>query len=132
RREYEAVYPKEQGGNAVNYPLLRYSDVLLMYAEAVASENGTVPDQDLLDATVNQVRRREFGNLWPNKDVIDTITISTAGSWYSSATVITISGGGGTGAAAVARVATSGSRAVNAIYMEYNGSSYNSIPTITI
>ena len=132
KREYETVYPKEQGGNAVNYPLLRYSDVLLMYAEAVASQNGIVPDQDVLDQTVNQVRRRAFGNLLPNREMIDTITISTAGSGYTSAPAVTISGGGGAGGAAVATGATSGTRALNGIYLENRGGNYNSAPTITI
>lgn len=132
RREYETVFPKEQGGNAVNFPLLRYSDVLLMYAEAVASQNKTVPDQEVLDQTVNQVRRRAFGNLLPNRDLIDTITLSPVGSGYTSAPTVTISGGGGTGGAAVTTIATSGTRALTGIYLENRGGNYTSTPTITI
>lgn len=46
--------------NANDYPLLRYPDVLLIYAEATAMA-GTGPDASAYDA-VNQVRRRAYGH----------------------------------------------------------------------
>ena len=59
RREYEINLPVYTWGNSTNFPLLRYSDVLLMFAEADNEvNNGTTTES--LDA-VNQVRRRAFG-----------------------------------------------------------------------
>lgn len=59
RREYEINLPVYSWGNSTNYPLLRYSDVLLMFAEADNRvNNGSTPES--LEA-VNQVRRRAFG-----------------------------------------------------------------------
>ena len=59
RREYEINLPVYSWGNSTNYPLLRYSDVLLMFAEADYMVNGG-PTKEALEA-VNQVRRRAFG-----------------------------------------------------------------------
>lgn len=63
RREYELSAPKSVSFTPINFPLLRYADVLLMYAE------GVVADPDNNDATeitkayecVNMVRRRGYG-----------------------------------------------------------------------
>ena len=59
RREYEEVLPKGKSAGPTNFPLLRYSDVLLMFAEADNAING--PTMAGIDA-VNQVRRRAYGN----------------------------------------------------------------------
>ncbi len=40
RREWEIFTPKATNNTPTNWPLLRYSDVLLMYAEAVNETNG--------------------------------------------------------------------------------------------
>ncbi|WP_418992568.1 RagB/SusD family nutrient uptake outer membrane protein [Alistipes sp.] len=59
RREYEINLPVYSWGNSTNYPLLRYADVLLLFAEADNEvNNGSTPES--LEA-VNQVRRRAFG-----------------------------------------------------------------------
>jgi hypothetical protein len=56
-----------------NWPLLRYADVLLMYAEALNETSGTPPQEAI--ELVNQIRRRAFGlpqnaisarDLWPS------------------------------------------------------------------
>lgn len=58
RREYEEG-TKAQLYNSTNFPIIRYSDVLLMKAEAInAIKHG--PDKDAYDA-LNQVRRRAWG-----------------------------------------------------------------------
>ncbi len=56
RRQYESLAPKTKSFNGVNFPVLRYSDVLLMYAEAVngANEGPTTDAEKYL----NWVRRR--------------------------------------------------------------------------
>lgn len=59
RREYETIYPKSNTVTPQNYPLLRYSDVLLMYAEAENAVNSG-PDAAAYLA-INQVRRRGYG-----------------------------------------------------------------------
>ena len=58
RREvqYEQVMDSKRLYTAINYPLLRYSDVLLMYAEASLEYNGTV-SQDAYDC-IKAVRDR--------------------------------------------------------------------------
>jgi len=60
RREYEPIRGVDKSGwpTTIKYPLLRYSDVLLMLAEAEFMVNG--PTQTGLDA-INQVRRRGYG-----------------------------------------------------------------------
>lgn len=58
RREYEVFKPKNQDFTPINFPMLRYSDVLLMFAEAENHVNG--PTQAAYDA-INRVRRRAFG-----------------------------------------------------------------------
>ena len=58
RREYETG-EKAQLYNSTNFPLMRYSDVLLMQAEAInATKHG--PDATACEA-VNKVRRRAWG-----------------------------------------------------------------------
>src|SRR6218665_806252 len=62
RREYEIVTPKSSIYTPQNFPMLRYSDVLLMLAEAENEING--PTAIAYDA-INQVRRRAYGLLLP-------------------------------------------------------------------
>jgi hypothetical protein len=57
RREYETALPKFNGTTSINFPVLRYSDVLLMYAEAENEVNGPA----LAYAKINEVRRRAYG-----------------------------------------------------------------------
>jgi hypothetical protein len=58
RREYETFKPKIADATPINFPMLRYSDVLLMFAEADNHLNGPTPEAY---EAVNQVRRRGFG-----------------------------------------------------------------------
>jgi hypothetical protein len=58
RREYELVRPRDQDFTTINFPMIRYSDVLLMFAEAENEING--PTAAAYDA-INKVRRRGFG-----------------------------------------------------------------------
>ncbi len=59
RREYETRLPKAQNNTSTNFPLLRYADVLLIYAEADNNINGG-PSAQAYEA-VNKVRRRGYG-----------------------------------------------------------------------
>lgn len=57
RRSYELLTPKNKNYTPINYPLLRYADVLLMFAEAENQVNGPTPEAY---EAVNMVRRRAF------------------------------------------------------------------------
>ncbi|TDQ11518.1 RagB/SusD family nutrient uptake outer membrane protein [Pedobacter metabolipauper] len=58
RRSYETLYPKDKNYTPINFPILRYSDVLLMLAEADNEANGS-PSAEAY-AAVNMVRRRAY------------------------------------------------------------------------
>lgn len=62
RREYETLMPKSVSYTPTNFPLLRYADVLLMYAEGVACD-GESTTEEITEAyeCLNQVRRRGYG-----------------------------------------------------------------------
>ncbi|TKC57205.1 RagB/SusD family nutrient uptake outer membrane protein [Pedobacter hiemivivus] len=62
RREYEEVVPKNSNFTPQNFPMLRYSDVLLMLAEAENAVNG--PTKVAYDA-INEVRKRAYGLMLP-------------------------------------------------------------------
>lgn len=66
RREYETATPKNVGTTPINFPILRYSDVLLMFAEAENEVNG--PTEAAFEA-VNKVRRRAYGLNLPEQQV---------------------------------------------------------------
>mgnify|MGYP001192255454 CR=1 FL=1 len=61
---------------------------------------------------------------------VSSITITAAGTGYTSAPTISITGGGGTGATATATVSTSGT--VTGITITNKGTGYTSVPTVTI
>lgn len=62
RREYELSDPKDNQYTPINFPVLRYSDVLLMWAEAVAADpDSSAQELDQAYEYVNMVRRRGFG-----------------------------------------------------------------------
>ena len=73
RREYELTTPKSTTYTSTNFPILRYSDVLLMYAEAVVADPGNVNPAEVIKAYeyTNMVRRRGFGkdSLTPDPSV---------------------------------------------------------------
>lgn len=60
RREYEVSTSKSTTCTEINFPLLRYSDVLLMYAEAYAFHPAGLDRALALDC-LNRVRRRGHG-----------------------------------------------------------------------
>ena len=64
RREYEVQTPKDRVVSPQNFPILRYSDVLLMIAEAENEIHGG-PTAEAYDA-INQVRRRAYGLMLSN------------------------------------------------------------------
>jgi hypothetical protein len=124
RREYENYSPKDKNFNTINFPVLRYADVLLMNAEAENEVNG--PTAKAIN-DVNMVRRRGWGKYLYGEN-LKNITITAAGTGYTTAPTVTINGGGGSGATATAFV--SGGK-VTAVNIATPGSFYTSTPTIS-
>jgi hypothetical protein len=58
----QSPFPRIQNQTPVNFPLMRYADVLLMVAEAENALNGPTP---LAYSLVNQVRERAWGKMLP-------------------------------------------------------------------
>lgn len=136
RREYEVSPVKSKNFTPINFPVLRYADVLLMIAEAENYLNG--PTQKAYDA-INQVRRRGFG-LNPNVPVasvsiVSKLTLSSTGNTGYLASVpnipVTFSGGGGSGATGIATINRTTGKVSN-ISILNPGSGYTSAPQITI
>jgi starch-binding outer membrane protein, SusD/RagB family len=131
RREYEVVTPKNRNSTPINFPILRYADVLLMLAEA-ENEVNNAPTAAAYDA-INKVRARGYGILRGN--VLKTISMINQGTGYSTTAppTVVITGGGGTGATGKAIVVAGKIVGVN-ITNRGNlvlGSYYTSAPTIT-
>lgn len=128
RREYEPTEPKFNGTTTINFPLLRFSDVLLMYAEAENEMNpGAASDPNSLAVEyVNKVRRRAYGKSLG--EGVRFIFVDNGGTGYTSAPEVNIVGGGGYGAEARAIVSATG--VVTAIHVLNPGIGYTSTPTI--
>lgn len=126
RREYETLLPKSPTRTPINMVLLRYSDILLMYAEAENELKG--PTADAVEA-FNKVRRRAWST------GIKTITVTNGGAGYTTAPTVTIAGNGG----ATAKATISGG-VVTAITLDrdpmaitfFNEGKYSAVPAITI
>ena len=131
RREYETLLPKSQTTTPENVPLLRYSDILLMYAEAENAINGG-PTTAAIDV-VNQVRQRGWST------GVKTITVTNGGSGYKTVPTVTFSGVVGSPATAAGTATISGgivttitlSRDLTAVTF-YQEGKYTSAPTVTI
>ena len=128
RREYELTAQKIQNYTSTNCVVVRYSDVLLMAAEAENQING--PTAKAIDY-VNQVRRRAYGN----GKALKSFTVTNGGSGYSSAPTVTISGGGAAntgGLDPVSATATIAGGNITSINLVNKGTFYNTVPTVTI
>jgi hypothetical protein len=126
RREYELIKPKSKNDTPQNFPLLRFSDVLLMYAEADLMASGS-PSPAAIEA-LNKVRRRAYGkNL--TREIVRNIVITNAGTGYPANVTVNITGGGGSGATAVATVV---SGKITDISITNEGSGYTTAPTVSI
>jgi hypothetical protein len=129
RREYEAIPRGSSVVSATNMPLLRFSDILLMYAEAENAING--PTAEAINA-VNKVRERAWSS------GVKTITVTNGGSGYTVPPTVTFSGGeDGNDASATATVAGGVVTAItlnrdSAGFTFYKEGKYSAPPTITI
>src|SRR5690606_232160 len=82
RREFEVLTPKHGTFTPQNFPLLRYSDILLMYAEAENEVNGVTEEAK---NAVNLVRKRAYGKFL-NGSILKRIAVTNGGSGYVTAT----------------------------------------------
>ncbi len=131
RREYEVLLPKENQYSTINFPILRFSDVLLMFAEADNFINNG-PSQEAIDA-INMVRRRGYGKylngIGSISESIMSFIVTNGGAGFTSTPVVTITGGGGE--EATARVARTGG-VITGIFVDNPGKKFTSAPTVTI
>lgn len=127
RRSEETSLPKPNQSTPTNFPILRYSDVLLMYAEAENELNST-PPQPAIDA-VNLVRRRAWST------GIKSITLGLKGSGYTSIPAVVFAGGGGSGTVATASISNGQIIGVTLVQDPVSGykmgEGYTTAPSIT-
>lgn len=132
RREYCPAPIRNTNGVGgtynINWPVIRYADVLLMRAEAENQLNGPANAYE----DINLVRKRGYGIL--NGNVVKSVKVTNPGSGYTSAPAVAISGGGGSGAMASAIIA--GGK-VTGIYLSSPGALaagtyYSSAPVVVI
>src|SRR5690606_19088112 len=129
RREYETLLPKAPTTTPQNSPIIRFSDILLMFAEA-ENEVNNGPTPAAIEA-VNRVRQRSWST------GVKTITLTNGGSGYTSAPTVTFTGGNGSNAEATAKIEDGKVTAITlnrdpAGIMFYSEGKYSSPPTITI
>ncbi|MEO5998714.1 MAG: RagB/SusD family nutrient uptake outer membrane protein [Chitinophagaceae bacterium] len=128
RREYEAIPRGTSVTSGINMAMLRYSDVLLMFAEAENAING--PTADAI-AAVNKVRQRGWSS------GIKAVTVTMGGAGYTTAPTVTFSTGNGSTAEGIATIsggAVTGitlSRDLTGITF-YKEGKYSTPPAITI
>ncbi|WP_316814235.1 RagB/SusD family nutrient uptake outer membrane protein [Pedobacter heparinus] len=100
RRQEEGSISRRQRGNSdSNFPVLRYSDVLLMFAEAENYVNG--PTLAAYNA-VNQVRKRAYSTT----PILESVTVEngTTTTFAGAVPAVRLVGGGGTGGGILAFV----------------------------
>ncbi|MBB5439940.1 hypothetical protein HDC92_003636 [Pedobacter sp. AK017] len=128
RREYEVV-AKNGANTPNNIAILRYTDVLLMYAEA-QNEINNGPTPEVINY-VNLIRKRAWST------GVKTITVTNGGSGYTTAPTVTFSAGSGATAAGVATIsggvvtAITLSRDITGVTFNQDGK-YTTAPTISI
>ena len=124
RRE-EEIAPHQPTTSPANIPIVRYSDVLLMLAEAENEMDGPTPETVDL---INEIRKRAYEE--SKGRMLQEIKLTNGGSGYTAVPTVTISGGGAT-KNATARALISGGK-VTGVYLSGVGYGYASLPTITI
>ncbi|SKB30661.1 RagB/SusD family nutrient uptake outer membrane protein [Daejeonella lutea] len=129
RREFETLLPRAATTTPQNVILLRFSDILLMWAEAQNEISGPTPEA--IEA-VNKIRRRGWST------GVKTITVTNGGAGYTTAPTVTFSAGvGGNTATGVATITAGRVTAItlnrDATGIKFNEEGdYATAPTITI
>lgn len=125
-RRSEENEPRIATQSPTNYPVVRYADVMLMLAEAENELNGGPTPEAV--SLVNEVRARAYGKLNDSR-IITGITVTNQGTGYTTPPAVTITGGEGTGAAAIAEI-SGGS--VTGIRITNPGKGYPANTTVAI
>lgn len=124
RRSYEKVYPKNKNYTPINFPLLRYSDVLLMLAEAELKVNGST---SVALGAINAVRERGYG--WTATSApAKSLTLLTPGSGYKA----TFSLGDDNLGSGLAYNATVSGGAITALSLVNGGSGFTNGQVVTL
>lgn len=127
RRDEETLLPRFKNGNSTNFPLLRYSDVLLMFAEAENHLNG--PTGAATEA-LNKVRRRAYGTGYRVKSIVFN-PATQGGNGYTVAPIVTITPSGDPNGASTAEAyATIAFGKVSSIVLVNMGASYGPTPPV--
>jgi hypothetical protein len=135
RRNYEVVRPRLSARTSQNFPLLRYSDVLLMYAEAENEINGPTPRSI---EYINHIRRRGYGKylngIGNKSESIKSVRVDNGGSNYvanvsGSAALSLFVGGGGQEAAGWFSIS---SQKVTKLTITNAGWGYHSAPALSV
>ncbi|EOR95275.1 hypothetical protein ADIARSV_1552 [Arcticibacter svalbardensis MN12-7] len=115
----------QANGSSQNWPILRYADVLLMFAEADFKATGQVSSESI--AAINQLRARAYGSLTsPIKNGIE-LTLANTGSGYTIApTAIATIGGSSTTLATIGTTISAGK--ITSLIMS-NPGEYASLPS---
>jgi len=124
RREYESQTSRStQMTSSTNFAVIRYSDVLLMLAEAENEVNGATPTA--LDA-INQVRRRSISLA----KIVDSVSFVIGTGYNAAPDSVTWTTGGGSGFS-FNMVYTPAAKTVQ-LLVTGQGSGFTSAPVITI
>lgn len=127
-REWQSNGATEITGTNINWVIMRYSDLLLLRAEVENELNGG-PNTLAYDA-INQVRRRAYGVGLDVKNRV-RVYLTSGGAGYTSVPAVEITNGGGSGAKAAVPGALVSGR-VPFVQSTHTGSSYTSVPDVTI
>lgn len=99
RRYYEPITERQNLISSQCFPLLRYADVLLMFAEAQGNVNGPTSVGAIAGITpvdaINLVRRRGYGETKGSRGIA-TVTLTSGGSGYRAGSTPPITFIGGT------------------------------------
>lgn len=138
RRAYEIITPKLDPRNSQNFPLLRYSDVLLMWAEADNElATNAAPSTQAVEY-VNHLRRRAYGKylngIGNKSESIKSVEVISGGSNYAPSYTgepvqVIFEGGGGWGATAWVRIRN---QAVSEFFLTDGGFGYSQAPTLRV
>jgi hypothetical protein len=130
RREYETFVPKTKV-SPINVSLLRYSDVLLMYAEAANELRENSLSIDSAYTAINLVRRRAYGKDL-NGNVLKEITISGTAINFADGVPPVVTLEGGTTIPATATATLNSSKNLSAITINTRGQFYTSAPVVKL
>lgn len=135
RREYAPQEQRLNGIYGTNWPVIRFSEVLLIKAEAEILKSS--PDLNAAKELIERVRQRGYGTKYGN--IIKDINVIAKGTGYSATNppTVTITGGGaGNNPTAVAIVSSAGNvtgiRLTDKGTLSASGTYYTSAPTVTI